>query len=129
MHVAISAFIGANHESGADCLPDLLAAQVQIQPDATALIDGTRRMSFAELATAASRLAAHLRDLGVSGDTCVGMFVEPSLDLMIGAWGILLAGGAYLPLSPEYPEDRLRYMIEDSRTKIVFTQDALVARL
>ncbi|GLZ30338.1 hypothetical protein Lesp02_25270 [Lentzea sp. NBRC 105346] len=57
------------------------------------------------------------------------MFVEPSLDLVIGVWGVLFAGAAYLPLSPEYPEERLRYMISDSGTKIVFTQASLRTRL
>ncbi|WP_143664669.1 amino acid adenylation domain-containing protein, partial [Streptomyces sp. NRRL B-24572] len=56
-------------------------------------------------------------------DQRVGVHVEPSLELMIGTWGVVLSGGAYVPLSPEYPEERLRYMIEDSGARIVLTQD------
>lgn len=78
---------------------------------------------------ASSRPAAYLRHLHVTADECVRLYVEPSLELMIGVWGVLCAGGAYLPLSPEYPEDRVRHMIEDSRTRIVVTQHHLADRL
>lgn len=114
---------------GDECLPDLLASWVRTHPDRTAVVHGNQRLSYGELAASAGRIAAQLRRLGVGADDCVGIFVEPSLDLVVGAWAILLAGGAYLPLAPEYPEDRLRYMIEDARATTLFTQDALVARL
>ncbi|HEU5472606.1 MAG TPA: amino acid adenylation domain-containing protein [Actinophytocola sp.] len=110
-------------------LCDLFRAQVLAEPEHTAVVCGVERLSYAELARHASGLAAHLHGLGVAVDDRVGVFVEPSIDLMVATWGILLAGGAYLPLSPEYPEDRLRYMIEDSRTKVIVAQDALADRL
>ncbi|HUQ57304.1 amino acid adenylation domain-containing protein [Lentzea sp.] len=120
-----------SHEAEVDggCLPDLLRKQVEVQPDRTAVVFGEESITYGELFEQSSALATHLRRLGISADDCVGMFVEPSLDLVVGAWGILCAGGAYLPLSPEYPEERLRYMIEDSRTKVVVTQPALKQRL
>ncbi|MCG8925260.1 amino acid adenylation domain-containing protein [Lentzea sp. CC55] len=111
------------------CLPDLLRKQVKEHPDRTAVVFGDQSITYGELFEQSSALATHLRRLGVSTDDCVGMFVEPSLDLVVGAWGILCSGGAYLPLSPEYPEERLRYMIEDSRTKVVVTQPSLKHRL
>lgn len=111
------------------CLPDLLWAQVRAQPDSIAVMHDEERLSYRELGERSAALAGYLRHLGVTPDACVGLFVEPSLELMVGAWGILLSGGAYLPLSPEYPEDRLRYMIEDSRTAVVFCQEKLKARL
>ncbi|MFJ6721904.1 MULTISPECIES: amino acid adenylation domain-containing protein [unclassified Streptomyces] len=114
---------------GTKALPDLLAERVAEHPEATAVVYRDQRLTYRELAARSSALAEYLRHLGVSADDCVGLFVEPSLDLMIGAWGILSAGGAYLPLSPEYPEDRLRYMIENSQTKIILGQQRLVARL
>ncbi len=67
--------------------------------------------------------------MSVGADDCVGLYVEPSAQTMVGAWGILFAGAAYLPLSPEYPDDRLRYMIEDSGTTVVVTQEHLRAHL
>ncbi|MEU7913289.1 amino acid adenylation domain-containing protein [Microbispora bryophytorum] len=120
----------ARRESPEDtCLPDLLDAQARSRPDATAVVCGERRLTFRELAEGGAALGGHLRELGVDLDECVGLFVEPSIDLMVGVWGILRAGGAYLPLSPEYPEERLRYMIEDAGVRVVVTQDELVDRL
>ncbi|SER75256.1 amino acid adenylation domain-containing protein [Lentzea xinjiangensis] len=120
-----------SHEAEVDggCLPDLLRKRVEEHPDRTAVVFGEESITYGELFEQSSALATHLRRLGIAADDCVGMFVEPSLDLVIGAWGILCGGGAYLPLSPEYPEERLRYMIEDSRTKVVVTQPALRQRL
>ena len=110
-------------------LPDLLREQVETQPEAIAVVGDDRRLTFREFEQAAGGLAACLLRLGVGADDCVGLFAEPSVDLMTGVWGILFSGAAYLPLSPEYPEDRLRYMIEDSRTRVIVTQDHLAARL
>src|SRR4051812_21623860 len=101
-------------------LPDLLAHQAALRPDATAVDYRDTRLSYGELhrppcATPPPRsrdLGARLARLGIGPDTCVGLFTEPSLDLMVGAWGILAAGAAYLPLSPDYPEDRLPQLRE-----------------
>lgn len=111
------------------CLPDLLGLWAATQPEAIAVVDGDRRLTYRELEDASAELAFHLAGLGIGTDDRVGLYVEPSADLMIGAWGILRAGAAYLPLSPEYPEDRLRYMLDDSRTGVVVTQPHLAARL
>ncbi|MET7479671.1 amino acid adenylation domain-containing protein [Streptomyces sp. NPDC005648] len=111
------------------CLPDLLALQAELRPDATAVSRGDERLTYHELDARARALAARLAGLGVGPDSRVGLFTEPSLDLMTGAWGILAAGAAYLPLSPDYPEDRLRYMLEDSGTSVVVTQPHLRERL
>ncbi len=100
-----------------------------MRPDDTAIIYGNHRMTYRELAESSSELGGYLREIGVSPDECVGLFVEPSIDLMAGVWGILFAGGAYLPLSPEYPEERLRYMIEDAGVRVIVTQEAFAARL
>ncbi|WP_435221926.1 amino acid adenylation domain-containing protein [Streptomyces sp. Tue6028] len=111
------------------CLPELFKRQAETQPDAIAVSFDDQELTYRELDQAAGRLSCYLHRHGVGMDDCVGLYVEPSLDLMIGAWGVLLAGAAYLPLSPEYPDDRLRYMLEDSRTRVVVTQDHLVSHL
>ncbi|MEU1506615.1 amino acid adenylation domain-containing protein [Kitasatospora sp. NPDC005748] len=113
----------------ARCLPDLLDRQVAERPDAVAVTGRGAHLSFRDLRAAAAGLGAHLHQLGVAADDCVGLYVDPSPELMVGAWGILYAGAAYLPLSPEYPEDRIRYMIEDSRTGVIVTQEHLGTRL
>ncbi|MET9699761.1 amino acid adenylation domain-containing protein [Streptomyces sp. NPDC006529] len=113
----------------ATVLVDLLAAQVRTRPGEVAVSCGKDRLTYRELGSAAALLGRHLRRLGAGADTPVGLYAEPSLDLMTGAWGILASGGAYLPLSPDYPEDRLRYMIEDSAMGIIVTQRHLVPRV
>lgn len=114
---------------GHTSLPDLLREQVGEQPDNIAVVCGDQRLTYQELLQHSSDLAVYLRHLGVSRDDRVGLFVEPSLDLMVGAWGILFSGGAYLPLSPEYPEERLRYMLEDARINVVVSQEHLREKL
>ncbi len=117
------------HDISEASLPDLLRVQVAAQPNRRAAICDGETLSYGELAKAAASVGAHLRRLGVDRDDCVGLFVEPSLDLMVGVWGILFAGAAYLPLSPEYPEERLRFMMEHSRARVILCQDALKTRV
>ncbi|MFI9456489.1 amino acid adenylation domain-containing protein [Amycolatopsis sp. NPDC052450] len=111
------------------CLPELLGHWSGTRPEAVAVVDGDREMTFRGLEEASTGLAAHLAGLGIGANDTVGLYVEPSADLMVGVWGILFSGAAYLPLSPEYPEDRLRYMLEDSHTGVVVTQPHLAGRL
>lgn len=115
--------------SASTTLPDLLRAQAARRPDDTAVVYGEDSLTYRGLVRRSGQLAGCLHRLGVTADDRVGLFMEPSLDLMTGVWGILFAGGAYLPLSPEYPEERLRYMIEDSVTNVILTQTDLVDRL
>src|SRR5258705_6000541 len=75
-----------------ECLPDLFLEQVAAQPAGTAVVHGSERLDYRGLADRSMKLAAYLRHLGVSADDPIGMFVESSLELMIGAWGILLSG-------------------------------------
>ncbi|MFB7513076.1 amino acid adenylation domain-containing protein [Streptomyces sp. NPDC056144] len=110
-------------------LPDLLLRTAAERPGDTAVISGDQHLTYAELVGRSRGLAARLSETGVAADSCVGLFVEPSAELVTGVWGVLLAGGAYLPLAPEYPEERLRYMIEHSGTKVIVAHGHLVERL
>jgi len=107
----------------------LLARQATHRPDDIAAVCGDESMTYRDLVRASRRFAARLGTVGVAADDCVGLYAEPSLDLLVGLWGTLFAGGAYLPLSPEYPEERVRYMIDDSRARVVVTQRRLAAQL
>ncbi|MDB4948389.1 MAG: tycC3 [Gemmatimonadetes bacterium] len=98
-------------------------------PDAPALTFGGETISYRELDGRASRLANHLRALGVGPESLVGLCVERSLETVVGILGILKAGGGYLPLDPAYPEDRLAYMLADSGASTVVTTSALAARV
>ncbi|MER8041962.1 amino acid adenylation domain-containing protein [Streptomyces sp. NPDC094032] len=106
-----------------ETLDRLLHDQAERRPEDTAVVFGEDTLSFRELHEGAAVLATYLRTLGVTADARIGVHVEPSLELVIGTWGVLFSGGAYVPLSPEYPEERLRYMIEDSGARVVFTQE------
>ncbi|HEX3532532.1 MAG TPA: amino acid adenylation domain-containing protein [Thermoanaerobaculia bacterium] len=112
---------------------ELFAAQALRTPDAVAVVFGdgqqTAVLTYAELAGRAGRLARHLRRLGVGPDVLVGLFVERSLDMVVGMLGILQAGGAYVPLDPGYPEQRLAFMLEDTRAPVVVTQEPLQGRV
>ncbi|WP_245645858.1 amino acid adenylation domain-containing protein [Pseudonocardia acaciae] len=108
---------------------DLLAGQARERPTATAVVHDGGSVTFAELDARASAVAGLLRGLGVEPQEPVGLFVEPSAELMAATWGTLLAGAAYLPLAPDYPDERLRYMIENSGTRTVLAQPDLHARL
>lgn len=110
-------------------LPSMLISQAQQQPDHIAIEAGNDKMTYAEFAAASLAIGGHLRQAGCGVDDCVGLFVEPSVEQMLGAWGILFAGSAYLPLSPDYPEDRLRYMLSDGQVQTVFTQEKLRERI
>jgi indigoidine synthase len=111
------------------CLPDLLRKQVQMCPDRAAVVYEQEVLTYREFGQSSSNLARYLQYLGVAPDDCIGVFTNPSLELMVGVWGILFSGSAYLPLSPEYPRERLKFMVEDSGIKIIFSQNNLKARL
>ena len=110
-------------------LPELLAAQAVRTPDAVAVVFGERRLSYAALQAHANRLAHHLRRLGVGPETVVGLCVERSVEMVIGLVGILNAGAAYLPLDPDYPPERLSFMLQDAGAAVLVTQAALQDRL
>lgn len=114
---------------GEASLPDMLRKRADSNPDGIAAIDETNSLTFNKLVVGSERLARHLRAQGADFNQCIGLFVESSLDLMVGVWGILFSGSAYLPLSPEYPVDRLRYIVDDANVKVVVTQSHLTARL
>ncbi len=110
-------------------LAALLLWQCQQQPDAVAVRTSEAELSFAELVQQAGHIAQLLLSLGQQQDQCIGLFMEPSADLICGVWGILFAGGCYLPLSPEYPQERLQYMLSDAGVSVVLTQRHLRAQL
>ena len=110
-------------------MPALFAAQAARTPDATAVIFEDRVLTYAALDAHANRLAHHLQSLGVGPETMVGLCVERSPEMVVGLLGILKAGGAYLPLDPNYPRERLAFMLADAGCPVLVTQQALLDRL
>ena len=110
-------------------LPELFAAQVARTPEADAVVFEDERLSYGELDARSSRLAHHLRALGVGPEVVVGLCIERSLAMLVGLLGILKAGGAYLPLDPDYPPERLAFMLADAGAPVLLTRAALRAHL
>ncbi|TCS39449.1 amino acid adenylation domain-containing protein [Paucimonas lemoignei] len=106
-------------------LHHLFSRQLAKTPDAPAVVAGNERLTFADLEVQANRLAHCLIARGVSANSIVGLCVERSLDMVVGMLAILKAGGAYLPLDPNYPAERLRYMLEQSRAAVLVTRPVL----
>lgn len=104
----------------------LFAQQVERTPQATAVVHERQSLTYAELDDRAERLARYLRRLGVGPDELVGVCVERGVDMIVGLLGILKAGAAYLPLDPNYPRERLAYMLQDAAPRVVLTQESLI---
>ncbi len=111
------------------CLHDLIAAQVERTPDAPAVSFMGETLSYRELALRAEALAGRRAAEGVGPETLVGICAERSLEMVIGLLAVLKAGGAYVPIDPDYPSDRLAFMLEDAAVAVLLTQGHLADRL
>ncbi|HXT39726.1 MAG TPA: amino acid adenylation domain-containing protein [Candidatus Angelobacter sp.] len=111
------------------CIHELFEAQTARTPDAPALVCGTQRLSYGELNQRANQLARQLHDLGVGRESLVGICAERSPAMVVGLLAILKAGGAYVPLDPAYPNDRLAFILEDTRAAVLLTQQPLLSGL
>ena len=111
------------------CVPQLVANQAAVTPDAVALVEGAHELTYHELNQRANQLAHHLQSLGVGPDMFVAVCLERSEDMVVGLLGALKAGAAFVPLDPAYPPMRLASMLEDSHAPVLITRDAEAARL
>ncbi|MCP4148334.1 MAG: AMP-binding protein, partial [bacterium] len=100
----------------------LFKEQVERDPGQTAVVYENRRLNYRDLDTEAAILAGRLQQRGVEPGTIVGVMVARSLEMIVAIVGILKAGGAYLPLDPEYPPERIKYMLADSNIGILISQ-------
>jgi amino acid adenylation domain-containing protein len=111
------------------CVHELFEVQAARGPDAIAVVCEDGGLTRAELNRRANRLAHHLRELGVRPEARVGVCVERGLEMVVGLLAVLKAGGACVPLDPEYPRERLRTILQDSAPVVLLTQEALRGRL
>jgi len=107
------------------CIHQLFEERAARTPDAVAVVFEKEQLSYAELNRRANQLARHFQKLGVGPEVLVGLCVERSLEMVVGLLGILKAGGAYVPLDPAYPKERLAFMLEDTQTPVLPTQERL----
>ena len=107
------------------CLHELFAEQAHLYPDRVAVIFENKEITYAVLNQQADELAQQLTRAGAQLETPIGILMERSVDMIVGLLAVLKAGGAYLPIDPAYPAERIAFMLEDSRAHIVLTQCAL----
>lgn len=111
------------------CIHELFTAQVQKTPDAIAVVFQDQHLTYQQLDCHANQLANYLQSLGIRPEIPVGICVERSLEMVIGLLGILKAGAAYIPLSPNYPFERLSFILEDVQPPVILTQEHLLDKL
>jgi amino acid adenylation domain-containing protein len=111
------------------CIHHRFEIQAELTPDAVAVTYANKRLTYGELNRKANQLAAHLQSLGVGPEVLVGICHERSLEMVVGILAVLKAGGAYLPLDPTYPRDRLRFMLENARAGVLVTENRLAEKL
>ena len=104
------------------CLHQLLEAEVERRANAVAVVFGETCLTYGELNCRANQLARHLQKLGVGPETLVGLYTDRSPDMIIGVWGILKTGAAYLPLDTTLPKERVKFMLEDGAVSVLLTQ-------
>ena len=86
------------------------------------MVFGDQQLTYRELNARANQLGHYLQRLGVGPDVLVALCVERSVEMVVALLAVLKAGGAYVPFDPEYPKDRLAFMLEDTRVSVVLTQ-------
>jgi len=110
-------------------LHELFEEQAARTPDSVALVFGGLKLSYRELDQRANQLARHLQLCGAGPEGKVGLFVERSLEMVIGLLGILKSGAGYVPLDPSYPKSRIEYILEQADSPVLVTQKHLVRGL
>ena len=108
---------------------ELFAQHAARAPEAPALTFEGTTVSYGELNRRANQLARRLTELGAGRETLVALFLEPSVEMIVSILGVLKAGAAYVPLDPEYPSDRIAFVLEDAAAPLVVTQEGLVSKL
>ena len=111
------------------CLHHLFEAQVAQFPDRIALVFEDQSITYQELNNRANQLAHYLQSLGVVTNQSIGLYVERSIEMIVGILGILKAGGAYVPIDPSNPAERSAYILQDAQIKVLVTQSGLQPNL
>lgn len=112
-----------------ETISHLFEQQAARQPDAAALVFGSESITYGQLNRRANRLARILRAKGVGPETIVALYLPRSIEMIIAILGIVKAGGAYLPIDPDYPDERVRYMLKDSHAPVLLAGQSITANL
>jgi amino acid adenylation domain-containing protein len=109
----------------ARCVHELVEEQARVRPEALAVECDGRRLTFRELDDRAEHLAQQMRKRGVRSGALVAVYLERSVEMVVALLGVWKAGGAYVPIDPEYPPERVRFMLQDTNAVVVLTQKSL----
>ena len=115
--------------SGAEFVQDVIARRAARQPEVVAVADDVGSLTYAELERRSNQLAHHLCSLGVGPEVVVALCLERCLDMVVALLGIFKSGGVYLPLDPDYPQERLRWMLEETHAPVLMTTRRLAESL
>jgi amino acid adenylation domain-containing protein len=119
----------ANGPKRSECVQQMFESQVNQRPNALALVFEDERVTYGELNARTNQLAHYLRSLGAGPEVLVGIFLENSVEMIVALLGVLKSGAAYVPLDTEYPAERLRLMLQDTRMPLLITEPRLVPKL
>jgi len=111
------------------CVHELFERQAARTPDACAVIFKDKYLSYSELNRYSNQLASRLIELNVSLDEPVGICAERSIETIVAVLAVLKAGGACLPLDPDYPKDRLAFMLKDGGVRLVLLDERFLGRI
>ncbi|WP_216641292.1 amino acid adenylation domain-containing protein [Aeromonas sobria] len=111
------------------CLLTMLDSQVKMYPEHIAVQDCDSSIDYATFKALVAHNAQLINQHIKADEPCIGLYCDPSLDMITGAWSILASEHAYLPLAPEYPKERIRYMVADSGVRVILTQPHLKSQL
>ena len=128
-HRLLAGWNDTRRKFAADCIHGLFERQAERSPDSVALACDGHELTYAELNRRANRLARGLRLSGLERGAPVGLCVERSARMMVAVLAVLKAGGAFVPLDPSYPTERLQFMLKDSGARLVILERATAARL
>jgi amino acid adenylation domain-containing protein len=113
----------------ARCVHEMVEEQARVRPEALAAQGGGQKVTYRELDERAEALAEQLRSAGVQANCLVALYLERSIEMLVGILAVWKAGGAYVPIDPEYPAERVRFMLEDASAVVVLTQKHLAGAL
>ncbi|WP_017653093.1 non-ribosomal peptide synthetase [Fortiea contorta] len=111
------------------CIHHLFEAQVEKTPTDVAVIFAHQKLTYRELNNRVNQLAHYLQNVGVKPETLVGICMERSIEMVIAILAIMKAGGAYLPLDPTYPQERLKFMLADAQLPLLLVRSHLINEL
>ena len=110
-------------------LSELISTKVQHAPNALAVVDGEKQLTYEQLNKSANRLARRLKEFGVGPEICVGIYLDRSPEWITCLLAVLKAGGAYLPIDPVTPTERVAFMLEDAKARVLLTTSTHAKKL